>query len=119
MNEIELLQQRVERLEKQISVIPAIMRLAESLAARLDAMQAQDTNGSRLKGEKPDRDVDIDPMIAAQAYKAWHIREEPQKSIQDRLGIPQSKLRGVLAWPETRFNNYLAQHGLTEYYQGV
>ena len=119
MDEIELLTQRVATLEKQIAVIPQIMALVKAQAERITAMQAKDVSGSRIPGERPDRDVDIDPHLAAQAYKAYHVYKETQKSIQIRLSIPQSKLRGVLAWPEARFFNYLGQHGLTEYYQGV
>lgn len=119
MDEIEQLAQRVATLEEQVSIIPQIMQLVRTLSGRLDAIQAKDATGSRLVGERPDRDVDIDPKLAVQAYKAFHERGEAQKNLQLRLGIPQSKLRGVLAWPETRFLTYLNQHGLTEFYKGV
>ena len=119
MEQIEALQRRVATPEQQIAVIPMIAKLLEAQGAQLTALQAKDASGSRIPGERPDRDVDIDPQVAVQAYIAYHEREETQKSLQIRLNIPQSKLRGILAWPQYRFNNYLAQHGLVEYSQGV
>jgi hypothetical protein len=119
MSEIETLTQRVAVLEQQVSVIPQIMKLVTQLSDRLTEAQAKDATASRIPGERNNRDVDIDPKLAVQAYKAYHSRGERQKALQRRLNIPQSKLRGVLAWSEPHFFNYLDQHELREYYTGV
>jgi hypothetical protein len=115
MNE-KMLEVRVFQLEQQIRIIPSLVNLCEQLQADIKRLEASASEEGALRGEKPDRKVDIDPRLAVLARRAVFVEKESQKNVQTRLDIPQSKLRGVLGWSKTYFTNYLNEHQLNEVY---
>ena len=105
--------------EQQLeATLKRIMGILVQQNAEISELKAQLATkvpvAARVSGERPNRDVAIDPTLAIQAYEAHWINGEGQKSIRKRLHISISKLRGVLAWSEPYFQQYKERHSTSQ-----